>query len=68
VAARALRHTETSQAAGAAFLKRFRLRRENRDPEVEREVAPAQLEALSNGARPREKPYEYLNAISSRRW
>src|SRR4030081_38615 len=33
---------ETSQAAGAAFLKRFRLRRENRDPEVNEKVAPAQ--------------------------
>lgn len=55
--------TETSQAAGAAFLKRFRLRRENRDPEVNEKVAPAQLEALSKWGAPREKPYEYLNAI-----
>src|SRR6202171_4276376 len=31
--------TETSQAAGTAFLKRFRLRRENRDPEVNEKVA-----------------------------
>jgi pimeloyl-ACP methyl ester carboxylesterase len=55
--------TETSQAAGAAFLKRFRLRRENRDPEVNEKVAPAQSEALSKWGAPREKPYEYLNAI-----
>src|ERR1700730_9498624 len=55
--------TETSQAAGAAFLKRFRLRRENRDPEVIEKVAPAQSEALSKWGAPREKPYEYLNAI-----
>jgi pimeloyl-ACP methyl ester carboxylesterase len=55
--------TETSQAAGAAFLKRFRLRRENRDPQVNEKVAPAQLEALSKWGAPREKPYEYLNAI-----
>jgi len=55
--------TETSQAAGAAFLKRFRLRRENRDPEVNEKVAPAQIEALSKWGAPREKPYEYLNAI-----
>jgi pimeloyl-ACP methyl ester carboxylesterase len=55
--------TETSQAAGAAFLKRFRLRRENRDPEVNEKVAPAQIEALSRWGAPREKPYEYLNAI-----
>ena len=55
--------TETSQTAGAAFLKRFRLRRENRDPEVNEKVAPAQIEALSKWGAPREKPYEYLNAI-----
>ena len=55
--------TETSQAAGAAFLKRFRLRRENRDPEVNEKVAPAQIEALSKWGAPREKPYEYLSAI-----
>jgi pimeloyl-ACP methyl ester carboxylesterase len=56
--------TETSQAAGAAFLKRFRLRRENRDPEVNAKVAPAQIEALSKWGAPRENPYEYLSAIS----
>jgi pimeloyl-ACP methyl ester carboxylesterase len=55
--------TETSQAAGAAFLKRFRLRRENRDPEVNEKVAPAQIEALAKWGAPREKPWEYLNAI-----
>src|SRR6202171_5477776 len=55
--------TETSQAAGAAFLKRFRLRRENRDPEVNEKVAPAQSEALSKWGAPREKPYEYLKAL-----
>src|SRR5258705_1860340 len=55
--------TATSQAAGAAFRKRFRLRRENRDPEVNEKVAPAQIEALSKWGAPREKPYEYLNAI-----
>ena len=55
--------TETSQAAGAAFLKRFRLRRENRDPEVNGKVAPAQVEALSKWGAPRENPYDYLNAI-----
>jgi pimeloyl-ACP methyl ester carboxylesterase len=55
--------TETSQAAGAAFLKRFRLRRENRDPEVNAKVAPAQIQALSKWGAPRENPYEYLNAI-----
>src|SRR3981189_983599 len=55
--------SEASQAAGRGFLKRFRLRRENRDPEVNEKVAPAQSEALSKWGAPREKPYEYLNAI-----
>ncbi|HEY0749355.1 MAG TPA: alpha/beta hydrolase [Steroidobacteraceae bacterium] len=55
--------TETSQAAGAAFLKRFRLRRENRDPEVNEKVAPAQIAALSKWGASRENPYQYLNAI-----
>jgi pimeloyl-ACP methyl ester carboxylesterase len=55
--------TETSQAAGAAFLRRLRLRRENRDPAVNEKVAPAQLEALSKWGAPRERPYEYLHAI-----
>ena len=55
--------TASSQAAGAAFLKRFRLRAENRDPEVNEKVAPAQIEALSKWGAPREKPYEYLQAI-----
>jgi pimeloyl-ACP methyl ester carboxylesterase len=55
--------TETSQAAGAAFLKRLRLRREKRDPEVNAKVAPAQIQALSQWGAPRENPYEYLKAI-----
>src|SRR5207245_1964767 len=55
--------TIEGMAADAAFLKRFRLRRENRDPEVNAKVAPAQIEALSKWGAPREKPYEYLNAI-----
>src|SRR5580658_10003941 len=32
--------SEASQAAGRGFLKRFRLRQENRDPEVNEQVAP----------------------------
>ena len=39
--------SEKSQAAGREFLKRFRLRAENRDPEVTEKVAPAQIEAIS---------------------
>jgi pimeloyl-ACP methyl ester carboxylesterase len=55
--------SETSQAAGREFLKRFRLRAENRDPEVNEKVAPAQIEAISKWGAPREKPFEYLKAI-----
>jgi pimeloyl-ACP methyl ester carboxylesterase len=55
--------SEKSQAAGRAFLKRFRLRAENRDPEVNEKVAPAQIEAISEWGAPREKPFEYLKSI-----
>src|ERR1700730_11188724 len=52
-----------SQAAGREFLKRFRLRAENRDPEVNEKVAPAQIEAIGKWGAPREKPSEYLKSI-----
>jgi pimeloyl-ACP methyl ester carboxylesterase len=55
--------SETSQAAGREFLERFRLRAENRDPEVNEKVAPAQIEAISKWGAPREKPFEYLKSI-----
>ncbi|WGD50152.1 alpha/beta hydrolase [Bradyrhizobium sp. CB1650] len=55
--------SENSQAAGREFLKRFRLRAENRDPEVNEKVAPAQLEAISEWGAPREAPFEYLKSI-----
>src|SRR5258705_4775685 len=55
--------SEKSQAAGREFLKRFRLRSENRDPEVNEKVAPAQIEAISKWGAPREKPFEYLKSI-----
>ena len=55
--------SEKSQAAGREFLKRFRLRAENRDPEVNEQVAPAQIEAISKWGAPREKPFEYLKSI-----
>jgi pimeloyl-ACP methyl ester carboxylesterase len=48
---------------GASFLKRFRLRAENRDPEVNEKVAPAQIEAIGKWGAPREKPFEYLKSI-----
>ena len=55
--------SENSQAAGREFLKRFRRRAENRDPEVNEKVAPAQIEAIGKWGAPREKPFEYLKSI-----
>jgi pimeloyl-ACP methyl ester carboxylesterase len=55
--------SEKSQAAGRDFLRRFRLRAKNRDPEVNEKVAPAQIEAISEWGAPREKPFEYLKSI-----
>ena len=56
--------SERSQAAGREFLKRFRLRREGRDPEVSDKAAPAQLAALAKWGAPRENRYEYLKALT----
>jgi pimeloyl-ACP methyl ester carboxylesterase len=53
----------TSQAAGRAFLKRFRLRSKNRDPEVTDKVAPAQRAAIAKWSARRQRPYDYLKAI-----
>jgi len=55
--------SEASQAAGRDFLKRFRLRRENRDPEVNEKVAPAQLEALGKWGIRFGGAYDYLKSI-----
>jgi pimeloyl-ACP methyl ester carboxylesterase len=55
--------SEQSQAAGREFLKRFRLRAESRDPEVNEKVAPAQIEAIGEWGAPKEKPFEYLKSI-----
>ena len=55
--------SDKSQAAGREFLKRFRLRAENRDPEVSEKVAPAQIEAIGKWGAPRERSYDYLKAI-----
>jgi pimeloyl-ACP methyl ester carboxylesterase len=52
-----------SQAAGREFLKRFRLRAKNRDPEVNDKVAPAQIEAIGEWGAPRDMPFEYLKSI-----
>jgi pimeloyl-ACP methyl ester carboxylesterase len=55
--------SERSQAAGREYLKRFRLRTKDRDPEVSDKVAPAQIEALAKWGVPRENPYDYLKAL-----
>jgi pimeloyl-ACP methyl ester carboxylesterase len=52
-----------SQAAGREFLKRFRLRTKDRDPEVNDKVAPAQRAAIAKWGAKRERPYDYLKAI-----
>ena len=55
--------SERSQAAGRAFLERFRLRADNRDPEVGDKVAPAQVAALAKWGAPADKPFDYLHTI-----
>jgi pimeloyl-ACP methyl ester carboxylesterase len=55
--------SKRSQAAGHEYLRRFRLRTDGRDPEVNEKVAPAQLEALNRWGAPRPNPYEYLKQI-----
>ena len=52
-----------SQAAGREFLRRFRLRSKDRDPEVNDKVAPAQRAAIAKWAAPHEHPYDYLKTI-----
>jgi pimeloyl-ACP methyl ester carboxylesterase len=53
----------SSQAAGLEFLTRKNLRRENRDPEVNDKVAPAQLEALGKYGAQYEGVLNYLKNI-----
>jgi pimeloyl-ACP methyl ester carboxylesterase len=55
--------TGTSQAAGRAFLKRFRLRQQGRDPEVNEKVAPAQITAIGKWGVPRWGAFDYLRQI-----
>ena len=56
--------SEASQTAGRDFLKRFRQRKENRDPEVNEKVAPAQLEALGKWGIQFKGSQDYLKSIS----
>ena len=55
--------SQTSQAAGREFLKRFRLRNKDRDPDVSEKGALAQLEAMANWGAPQES-FDYLKAIT----
>jgi pimeloyl-ACP methyl ester carboxylesterase len=55
--------TETSQAAGQAFLERLRARKENRDPSISVKVALAQIAALEEWGAPRSELYAYLQNI-----
>jgi pimeloyl-ACP methyl ester carboxylesterase len=55
--------SEASQAAGRAFLERFRLRSKDRDPEANDKVAPAQRAAIGKWSARREHSYDYLKAI-----
>jgi pimeloyl-ACP methyl ester carboxylesterase len=52
-----------SQAAGRAFLRRFRLRSKDRDPEVTDKAAAAQRESIGKWSARREHPYDYLKTI-----
>jgi pimeloyl-ACP methyl ester carboxylesterase len=56
--------SEASQAAGRAFLRRFRLRVEDRDPEVGGGVAPAQIKAIDHWGAPRAGAFDYLRGIT----
>ncbi|MDB5578981.1 MAG: alpha/beta hydrolase [Bradyrhizobium sp.] len=56
--------SKASQAAGRAFLKRFRLRVADRDPEANELVAPAQIEALGKWGAPHKRGFQYLEDIT----
>jgi len=55
--------TPQSQAAGREFIKRFRLRTKNRDPEVTERAAQAQRAAIAKWGAKRERAWDYLKDI-----
>jgi pimeloyl-ACP methyl ester carboxylesterase len=55
--------SEASQASGREFIKRFRLRRDDRDPETTRETALAQLAAIGEWGAKRDRAWDYLKEI-----
>jgi pimeloyl-ACP methyl ester carboxylesterase len=55
--------SEASQARGREFIRRFRLRSENRDPEMTQEAALAQRAAIGKWGAKREHAWNYLKEI-----
>jgi pimeloyl-ACP methyl ester carboxylesterase len=55
--------SEASQAAGRAFLKRFRQRVVDRDPEIDRGVEPAQITAIYKWGIQQADSLDYLREI-----
>ena len=56
--------SERSQAAGRAFLGRVHRRVEDRDPDVNERVAPAQIEAIGKWGAPRADAFAYLRGLT----
>jgi pimeloyl-ACP methyl ester carboxylesterase len=56
--------SDAGRAAGLEFLKRKHLRQEERDPEVNDKVAPAQIEAMDRWGVQRAGSYDYLQGIT----
>ena len=56
--------SERSQAAGRAFLGRVHRRVEDRDPDVNERVAPAQIEAIGKWGAPRVDAFAYLRGLT----
>ena len=55
--------SQESQAAGREFVKRFRLRSKNRDPEVSQQAAQAQRTAIGRWGAKRDHAWDYLKDI-----
>src|SRR5271163_3006658 len=55
--------SEASQAAGRKFLKRFRLRTSDRDPEMTETAVLAQRAAIARWGAKRERAWDYLKEI-----
>ena len=55
--------SDASQAAGREFVKRFRLRSTNRDPEVSQAAALAQRAAIGRWGAKRDHAWDYLKTI-----